>query len=910
MNMGKVLRYLHMLVVIACCGTLFISVPVKAEEGEEEILVGRIAHLQGKLLRYIDEEKDWVLTVKDSPFGLEDALYSGEDSSAEFIMPNGTWLRVGENTQIQLIALNADATTIDLASGLSRFYNKSADTLIKVTTPFGYVVAPGGSAFDLYVGDESLEVIAISGAVDFIHYGSKAKYQVRDRSSSIIAGEFETYRGNGAVDAEWDDWNAERDKVWDDRLRRSEYSAQFLPEALREESYALEDNGQWERVHYEGEYRDMWRPSRVDPDWRPFTTGRWTVYYGDNCWIPDEDFGYVTHHYGSWVYVDSFRAWYWMPPVARFVVDTPGIFIGFGWFPGRVGWIHSGPSIGWVPLAPREVYYGSRHWGHRTVVVKPSSGINININIGGYRYINDAVVVHRDHFYRGSRYTQVYERDISRDVIVNNYRPTTIINHTVINNINIDKRRYTYNDAEVIRKPHTTVINRINDNHRVSREFDRISRQRIERDVQRFQTRTEPSTRVEVARPSLVSKIVAVENIAKPIQTLALEEKELKPKRRERERPIRVDVEQRSKLVDKDGTGQKVDREKPQLRGPQDNLQRPDEGSRERQKGGKKNEEGLQQEQIVGEEIKPRPGLPQDKNEVEADLIRSPQERKQSAKEPQLRQEQKLPRQPDQSQRKPNVESFTRQDGELQGPRQQRQPSEESTTKKPQAEGVQPEPIGGEAEKKPRSKPPKAAAKQDAQVITPPQDKGRQVKEKEEKQHRQQVETQRQQEQDKQVQREQDQQRQQQEGRQVKEKEEKQRRQQMETQRQQEKDKQVQREQDQQRQQQEGRQVKEKEEKQRRQQVETQRRQEQDKQDKQVQREQNQQQRQLQEKPVLKELERKPQEEQQVQQKKEKKREQDVPAKSPEEQMPQEKKKNKKQQEEERLQRQQPTAKL
>ena len=229
--------------------------PVEASDSQEEILVGRIAHVEGKLLRYIEEEKDWVLTVKDSPFGLEDALYSGVDAKAEFIMPNRTWIRVGENTQIQLIDLNPDATTVDVASGLARFYNNSDDAVIKVTTPFGYVVAPGDTVFDLYVGDESIEVIAIRGSVDFVHDGSKLRYEVVEGSSSIIADADEVVSGNGTVDSDWDDWNSERDELWVQRLQRSTYSAEYLPEPIRDESYALEENGQWERVYYEGAYR-------------------------------------------------------------------------------------------------------------------------------------------------------------------------------------------------------------------------------------------------------------------------------------------------------------------------------------------------------------------------------------------------------------------------------------------------------------------------------------------------------------------------------------------------------------------------------------------------------------------------------------------------------------------------------
>ncbi|EKD63867.1 MAG: hypothetical protein ACD_51C00167G0002, partial [uncultured bacterium] len=102
--MGNVIRYLCLVLLLFVTALAPFSVGTSANAGESEegILVGRIAHAEGKLLRYIEEEKDWVVTVKDSPFGLEDALYSDEGARAEFIMPNKTWLRIGENTHIQL----------------------------------------------------------------------------------------------------------------------------------------------------------------------------------------------------------------------------------------------------------------------------------------------------------------------------------------------------------------------------------------------------------------------------------------------------------------------------------------------------------------------------------------------------------------------------------------------------------------------------------------------------------------------------------------------------------------------------------------------------------------------------------------------------------------------------------------
>jgi len=109
-----------------------------SENSEEEpILVGRISHVEGQLMRYVTEEKDWVVTVKDAPFGVNDALYSGKHGRAEFMMPNNTRIRIDADTQIHLLTLKEDLTEIDVASGVARFYNRSSDGVIKATTPFG-----------------------------------------------------------------------------------------------------------------------------------------------------------------------------------------------------------------------------------------------------------------------------------------------------------------------------------------------------------------------------------------------------------------------------------------------------------------------------------------------------------------------------------------------------------------------------------------------------------------------------------------------------------------------------------------------------------------------------------------------------------------------------------------------------
>ena len=425
---------------------------------KEGVLVGRISYVEGEILRYVPEQKDWVLAVKDSPFGLEDALYSGNDGKAEFLMPNSTWIRIGANTQVQMIALKGDATEIDVASGMARFEDRSSKAVIKATTPFGYVVAEPGSAFDLYVGDESVEVIGIRGNVDFIHDADGAKYEVVAGAMSILADNRQATAGEGKVDGEWDDWNTSRDTVLTQNIETRGESVKYLPEGIREDSRVLDENGRWERVYYEGQYREVWRPSHVEPDWAPYTVGRWTDWYGDQCWIPAEPFGYVTHHYGYWFSANNY--WYWAPPVVSVGIGGPFGGIGFGWYPGRVGWLYSDAYIGWYPLLAWEPFYCNRWWGpwgfHNYGVV--------NININRYRNYQHATFVNHGNFYGVNNYHGVRERNVNRGAIGSQFHATPVLHNAALRNTGGLNQRYSFTNANPTARPNQSVTSRVAQN--------------------------------------------------------------------------------------------------------------------------------------------------------------------------------------------------------------------------------------------------------------------------------------------------------------------------------------------------------------------------------------------------------------------------------------------------------------
>ena len=356
----------------------FAQSPSQAEYEGESVLIGRVSHVEGWVLRYIPEEKEWERTTKDAPFGLEDKVRTDEGARVEIILPNNTWARMNELSQVELVSLKNDETVVHVVYGTARFYNRGSDSQITVTTPFGYVTSPGNTSFDLYVRDTSLEVIALKGSVFFIRENDRSRHEVIAGSSSLVADGHRVTAGMGSRDPQWGAWNTERDDLWARRIRAgARLQNTSLPcLMIRRMCWKIMALGegllQWTlRVFLAAHPRSA--------GWSPFTAGRWAVWYGDHVWIPGEPFGYVTHHYGNWVYVG--RYWYWAPPVvavgAHF--SHPGLSIRFGWYPGRVAWIHFGVNVGWVPLAPHEPYYCHRHWGPRTIVVKDVHVTNIHV---------------------------------------------------------------------------------------------------------------------------------------------------------------------------------------------------------------------------------------------------------------------------------------------------------------------------------------------------------------------------------------------------------------------------------------------------------------------------------------------------------------------------------------------------
>ena len=178
----------------------------------------------------------------------------------------------------------------------------------------------------------------------------------------------------------------------------------------------LAPHGRWFRHPRWG---DVWHPTRVEADFRPYHRGHWvnTIEFGWT-WYSDYPWSDAPFHYGRWVF-DPYEGWLWVP--------------GYVWSPAWVIWRSGGGHVGWFPMPPDDgflggydVYrrdwdwnrgFGYRDWYGPSFALEPLLAAWVFIEIGRL----------------GDRDYYTYARPQTQHVtIINN--TTNVTNYVTINN--------------------------------------------------------------------------------------------------------------------------------------------------------------------------------------------------------------------------------------------------------------------------------------------------------------------------------------------------------------------------------------------------------------------------------------------------------------------------------------------
>lgn len=356
----------------------------------------RISLIEGDVQILTEDTGDWVPASLNMPLNDGDRIWVPEGGRTELQLRDGTALRLDEKTSLDVLTLEKDSYQFYLPEGrIYANFKGARGVLLQIDTPMSSIRAYERSIFRVDILNDYQTDISVYQGFVYVE-GQNGRIRVdQGKRLALREGYPEDLSSIGPPD-EWERWNRDRNRIYADRQATSRY----LPEELHPYASEFEDHGRW--VYVRG-YGYVWTPTVVvSSGWAPYRIGRWVWIRGDYVWVSYEPWGWVPYHYGRWAFVPAY-GWCWVPPPRGAVY----------WGPGFVGWIRTPTYISWVPLAPREIYYGYGYYGPYSVNITRINISTINIERVVYRNarVRDGVtIVHHDTFVHG-RHVEVNVRE-------------------------------------------------------------------------------------------------------------------------------------------------------------------------------------------------------------------------------------------------------------------------------------------------------------------------------------------------------------------------------------------------------------------------------------------------------------------------------------------------------------------
>ena len=317
--------------------------------------VGRLAELQGGVLWFDHERGQWVEAERNRPVTTGDRLSTAPEGRVE-LRVGSTVLRLGGASELEVLRLDDERLGFQLHSGSLALRVRSREVAgeIDIVTAEARLQPQRSGHYRFDRIDDTTQAaswrgeLVVEGTAGFvIATGQRAELWRQGPRGELR----QTW--NALPDDEFSRWVA-RDDGRDERTASSRYVS---PEMTGAED--LDRSGRWDR---HPEHGAIWFPVEVRPGWAPYRYGRWAWSRPWGwTWVDEAPWGFAPFHYGRWTTWNG--RWGWVPGV---IVPRP-VFS-----PALVAWIGGpqigvsihfrGPVVGWVPLAPRDVYVPSyRH---------------------------------------------------------------------------------------------------------------------------------------------------------------------------------------------------------------------------------------------------------------------------------------------------------------------------------------------------------------------------------------------------------------------------------------------------------------------------------------------------------------------------------------------------------------------
>jgi hypothetical protein len=304
--------------------------------------VARIRVVQGDVNVKRGDNGELTGAIMNAPLMSRDHLETSGGSRAEVELDAGLIVRLAPDTDVAFANLAYQRSQLQLGIGtlIVRVLGDGPSQL-EIDTPSVAFRPVSQGDYRISVFDNGTSQITVrTGRIEMS--GPRGSQVVNAGQSMLVRGDSSDPEFQAAPETprdQFDDWSAARDAEMFS-ARSSPYVSPEVPGAEDLDRY-----GNW----LPSQYGQVWTPQAMPPDWSPYSNGQWTWadYYGWT-WIGYEPWGWAPYHYGRWFW-NAGVGWCWWP--------GSRLAIGFRWSPALVGFFGFGGGLGWVSLAPYEVFH-------------------------------------------------------------------------------------------------------------------------------------------------------------------------------------------------------------------------------------------------------------------------------------------------------------------------------------------------------------------------------------------------------------------------------------------------------------------------------------------------------------------------------------------------------------------------
>ncbi|GAC1623973.1 MAG: hypothetical protein NVS9B13_18120 [Candidatus Acidiferrum sp.] len=291
-----------------------------------------------------DANGNWEAAVPNLPIR-QGYVIATDNGRAEVEFENGAMVFLNEHSVLEFydLSLNDGALTTRLVlrqGTVSAYVHSASGDYFSVTGGDFTVEATSRASFRIDNFDDGSTVSVLKGRVSVLHENETSQLE-KNQSLTMHAGADAVSIDRLASDDGFDHWVSGR---IDSVSTATNASLQYVNSPYYNSGFSdLTMYGSWFSI---GGFGNCWRPFGVGFGWSPFDTGSW-FYDPFIGWsfIGYQPWGWAPYHYGSWIFSPGL-GWVWVPS-------------GFGyrgvtWRPVTAVWVHSGASVGLVPIHPTD----------------------------------------------------------------------------------------------------------------------------------------------------------------------------------------------------------------------------------------------------------------------------------------------------------------------------------------------------------------------------------------------------------------------------------------------------------------------------------------------------------------------------------------------------------------------------